>query len=45
MRPERLTLEEVAAAARLQRIGSLADVAWAIVETGGQISFITSSKE
>jgi len=45
LRSERLTLEEVAAAARLQRIASLADVEWAIVETGGQISFITSSKE
>ena len=44
LRSERLTLEEVAAAARMQRIGSLAEVEWAIVETGGQISFITSTK-
>ena len=41
MRAERLTLAEVEAAARLQRIASLDDVEWAIVETGGQISFIS----
>lgn len=40
MRAERLTLDEVAAAARLQSIGSLDEVEWAIVEGGGQISFI-----
>ena len=40
MRQERLTLEEIAAAARLQQIASLDDVEWAIVESGGQISFI-----
>jgi uncharacterized membrane protein YcaP (DUF421 family) len=37
---ERLTLEEVAAEARLQKIASLADVRWAILETSGAISFI-----
>ena len=40
MRAERLTLDEVAAAARLQSIASLDEVEWAIVEGGGQISFI-----
>ena len=40
MRTERLTLEEIAAAARLQKIASLDDVEWAIVENTGQISFI-----
>jgi uncharacterized membrane protein YcaP (DUF421 family) len=40
MRAERLTLEEVAAAARLQQIASLDDIEWGIVEAGGQISFI-----
>lgn len=40
MRSERLTLEEVAAAARLQSIGSLDEVEWAIVEGSGQISFV-----
>jgi uncharacterized membrane protein YcaP (DUF421 family) len=40
MRSERLTIEEIASAARLQKIASLDDVEWAIVENGGQISFI-----
>jgi uncharacterized membrane protein YcaP (DUF421 family) len=40
MRAERLTREEIAAAARMQCIASLDDVEWAIVESGGQISFI-----
>lgn len=40
LRNERLTLEEVAAEARLQQIASLEDVAWGIVESGGRISFI-----
>ena len=40
MRMERLTLDEVAAAARQQKIASLDDVEWAIVEGGGQLSFI-----
>jgi uncharacterized membrane protein YcaP (DUF421 family) len=40
MRAERLTLDEVAAAARLQSIASLDEIEWAIVEGGGQISFI-----
>ena len=37
---ERLTLDEVASAARTQQIASLEDVEWAIVEPSGQISFI-----
>ena len=40
MRTERLTLDEIASAARLQKIASLDDVEWAIVENNGQISFI-----
>jgi uncharacterized membrane protein YcaP (DUF421 family) len=40
---ERLTVEELAAAARRQQIGSLAEVQWAILETGGQISFLRRS--
>jgi len=40
LRRERLTIEEVAANARLQQIGSLEDVQWAVLETNGQISFI-----
>ena len=45
MRSERLTLEEVAAEARLQRIPSLAEVDWAILESSGQISFITAKPD
>jgi uncharacterized membrane protein YcaP (DUF421 family) len=40
MRRERITLEELAAQARLQGIDSLRTVQWAVLETGGQISFI-----
>jgi uncharacterized membrane protein YcaP (DUF421 family) len=38
---ERLTVEEVSAAARLEQIASLEDVRWAVLETNGHISFIT----
>jgi uncharacterized membrane protein YcaP (DUF421 family) len=41
LRRERITVEEVAAAARQQQIGSLDEVRWAVLETGGQISFVT----
>jgi len=37
---ERLTLEELAAEARQQQIGAIADVRWAVLETNGTISFI-----
>ncbi len=37
---ERLTREEVAEEARKQQIASLDDVAWAVLETSGDISFI-----
>jgi uncharacterized membrane protein YcaP (DUF421 family) len=40
LRRERLTLEEVAAEARQQQIASLDDVAWAVIEGNGKISFI-----
>jgi uncharacterized membrane protein YcaP (DUF421 family) len=40
LRRERLTVEEVAAEARLVQIESLDDVEWAILETSGQISFL-----
>jgi uncharacterized membrane protein YcaP (DUF421 family) len=43
MRAERLTLEEVAEAARLQQVASLDDVEWAIIEPTGQISIIPRS--
>src|SRR4051794_39642666 len=40
VRRERLTVEEIEAEARLQQIASLDDVAWAILETDGRISFL-----
>lgn len=43
LRAERLTLEEVASAARIQQIASLEEVDWAIVEPSGQISCIPKS--
>ncbi len=43
LRRERITLEEIAAAARQQGIASLDEVQWAVLETGGRISFIRKS--
>lgn len=43
LKRERLTEEELAMEARLQQIDSLDKVEWAILEKGGQISFITKS--
>jgi uncharacterized membrane protein YcaP (DUF421 family) len=40
LRRKRMTVEEVEAAARLQQIPSLEHVKWAVLETGGQISFL-----
>jgi uncharacterized membrane protein YcaP (DUF421 family) len=40
LRKERITPEEVAGEARLQQITSLEDVQWALLESGGRISFI-----
>jgi uncharacterized membrane protein YcaP (DUF421 family) len=40
LRKERITAEEVAGEARLQQISSLEDVQWALLESGGRISFI-----
>jgi uncharacterized membrane protein YcaP (DUF421 family) len=39
----RLTLDEVRAAARQEQIASLDDVQWAVLETSGRISFIPKS--
>ena len=36
----RITVDELCAAARQEGIASLADVEWAVLETGGQLSFI-----
>jgi uncharacterized membrane protein YcaP (DUF421 family) len=40
LKRERLTREELAVHARLSQIDSLDKVRWAVLETGGQISFI-----
>jgi uncharacterized membrane protein YcaP (DUF421 family) len=40
LRANRITLEELAAQARLQQLAHIEDVDWAVLETSGQISFI-----
>jgi uncharacterized membrane protein YcaP (DUF421 family) len=40
MRRERLTLEDLAEAARQEHIAALEDVQWAVLERNGRISFI-----
>jgi uncharacterized membrane protein YcaP (DUF421 family) len=40
LRRERLTKDDVSEAARLEQIASLDEVAWAVLERNGQISFI-----
>jgi uncharacterized membrane protein YcaP (DUF421 family) len=44
LRRERITPEEIAAEARLQKITSLDSVQWAVLESGGRISFIPKSR-
>ncbi|MGZ4309303.1 MAG: DUF421 domain-containing protein [Gaiellaceae bacterium] len=44
LRRERLTVDEVREQARLQQISSLQDVAWAVFEPSGAISFIPKKK-
>jgi uncharacterized membrane protein YcaP (DUF421 family) len=43
LRRNRITLEEVAAQARINNIAKLDDIEWAVLETSGQISFIKKS--
>ncbi len=43
LKRERITLEELAAQARLMQIGDLGDVRWAVLETNGKISFLSRS--
>lgn len=43
LKRERMTIEEIRAAARQSQIGSLDEVRYAVLETNGRISFITSS--
>jgi uncharacterized membrane protein YcaP (DUF421 family) len=44
LRRERITVEELQAAARLQQFASLQEIRWAVLETGGQISFIPKER-
>ena len=41
---ERLTIEDIAEAARTHQIASLDDVQWAVLETSGEMSFIEKQK-
>ncbi|TML13726.1 MAG: DUF421 domain-containing protein [Actinobacteria bacterium] len=43
LKKERMTQKELASEARLQQIDSLEKVKWAVLESGGQISFIPKS--
>jgi uncharacterized membrane protein YcaP (DUF421 family) len=43
LRANRITLEELAAQARLNQIPHIEDVEWGVLETGGRISFIPKS--
>src|SRR5581483_11995167 len=40
---ERITIDDLAEAARREGIGSMDEVAWAVMETSGSISFIKKS--
>jgi uncharacterized membrane protein YcaP (DUF421 family) len=42
---ERVTLDDLAGAMRLQQIASFQEVAWAVMETNGAISFIKKSDQ
>jgi len=44
LKRERLTIGELAQAARIQQIAHLDDVQWAVLETNGQITFIKKSE-
>jgi uncharacterized membrane protein YcaP (DUF421 family) len=44
LKRERVTIEDLAAAARQQNIAKIADVQWAVMETSGAISFIKKSE-
>ncbi len=43
LRRERVTIDDLAAAARQQNIAKIEDVQWAVMETSGAISFIKKS--
>jgi uncharacterized membrane protein YcaP (DUF421 family) len=41
---QRMTIEELAAEARLQSIGSLGDVSYAVLESNGRVSFLKADQ-
>jgi uncharacterized membrane protein YcaP (DUF421 family) len=41
LRRQRITVDELGAEARRSQIGSLQEIRFAVLETGGQISFVT----
>ncbi len=43
LRKERMTVDELLAEARLQRIASLDEVRWAVLESNGRVSFVKKS--
>jgi uncharacterized membrane protein YcaP (DUF421 family) len=43
LRRQRMTVEELGVEARLQQIGSLDDVRYAVLESNGKVSFLTRS--
>jgi uncharacterized membrane protein YcaP (DUF421 family) len=43
LKRERITLEELAAQARLVQIPDLGQVRWAVLETNGRVSFLTNA--
>lgn len=45
LRRERISVGELAEQARLQQIPSLDEVRWAVLETGGRISFIPDDRD
>ena len=44
LKRQRLTIEEIESEARIEQIGSLEHVRWAILETNGQISFVEKGR-
>jgi uncharacterized membrane protein YcaP (DUF421 family) len=43
LRRQRMTIDELGAEARLQQIGSLDDVRYAVLESNGRVSFLTAA--
>src|SRR5213595_2896912 len=43
LKRERLTIEELMDEARMQQIGSMDEIQWAVLETSGNISFVKKS--